>query len=155
MWRPALAGPTRVPLDRLHHSLVHETSTQYAGHRLADFGVRGLRVLIEVCLRREDDAAQAEAALRRLFVDERLLDRVRLFDRAEALERRDLRVRRLRHRRHAGADRAAADDHGARAALPEAAAELRTVQGEVVAQHVQERRRRIDVDRVGTAVDVE
>ena len=53
---------------------------------------RRLRVLIEKCLRGQDHAVQAEAALRRLFVDERLLDRVRLLRRAETLERRDARA---------------------------------------------------------------
>ena len=40
----------------------------------------------------------------------------------------------------------AADDDGAGAALAEAAAELRSAQREVVAEDVQQRRRRIDVD---------
>ena len=56
-------------------------------------------------------------------------------------------------RRHARADRAAADDHGAGAALAEAAAELRAAQREIVAEHVEQRRRRIDVDACARAVD--
>ena len=69
---------------------VREAAAEHAGHRLLDLGVARLRVLIEERLRREDDAVQAEAALRRLLVDERLLNRMRLLDGAEPFERRDL-----------------------------------------------------------------
>ena len=47
------------------------------------------------------------------------------------------------------------DDHRAGAALAEAAAELRTAQLEVVAEHVEQRRRRIDVDGVRPPVDLQ
>ena len=48
------------------------------------------RILVEERLGGQDDAAQAEAALRGLLVDERLLNRMRLLGRAQAFERRDL-----------------------------------------------------------------
>ena len=54
----------------------HSTRRQ----RLPDLRVAGVRVLIEEGLGGQDDAVQAEAALRRLLVDERLLDRVGLLD---------------------------------------------------------------------------
>ena len=125
---------------------VHETPAQDAGQRLPDLRRRRLGILIEKCLRGQDHAVEAEAALRRLFVDKRLLNRVRLFGRAQTLERRDARAADGRDGCHARADRAAADNRGARAALAEAAAELRTAQTEVIAEHIEERRCRIDVD---------
>ena len=51
--------------------------------------VGGCGLLIEERLCGEDHAAQAEAALRGLLVDERLLKRVRPLRRAEAFERGD------------------------------------------------------------------
>src|SRR5205085_9091369 len=56
-------------------------------------------------------------------------------------------------RRDAGAHRAAADDRRAGSALAEAAAELWTAEPEIVAQDVEERRRRIDVHRMSSTVD--
>src|SRR5262245_2117838 len=85
----AMASPLRgrVPLDRTHHPRVHEAAAQHGRERLLNVGVGCLRVLIEERLRREDHAAQAEAALRRPLVDEGLLDRMRLLGRAQPFER--------------------------------------------------------------------
>src|SRR5207245_2895985 len=101
-------------------------------------------VLIEESLRRQDDAAEAKAALRRLLVDERFLNRVRVVRRTETFERGDLGAVHRADRRDARADRAAADDDRAGAALPEAAAEFRAPKREIVAQDVEQRRGRVD-----------
>ena len=52
------------------------------------------------------------------------------------------------HRRDAGADRLAFHDHRAGAALAQAAAEFRAAQAEIVAQRIEQRSRRIEVQRV-------
>ena len=49
----------------------------------------------------------------------------------------------------------AVDDHGARAALAEPAAEFRGIELEIPAQHVKQRRARIGIDVVLGAVNVE
>ena len=49
----------------------------------------------------------------------------------------------------------AVDDHRARAALAESAAEARTLQAEIVAQDVEQRRRRLDVHGVRAAVHLQ
>ena len=56
---------------------VGEAAAQHAGHRLLNLGVGRLGILIEERLCREDDAVQAEPALRRLIVDEGALQRMR------------------------------------------------------------------------------
>ena len=93
----------------------------------------------------------AEAALRDLLVDPRLLQRMELPLLREPFERRDLALH-ARGRRDARAHGGAVDDDGARAALAQPTAEPRALQAEVVAKDVQQRRRRIDVHRVRTSV---
>src|SRR5208282_1623688 len=68
----------------------------------------------------------------------------------------DLLLAHGRERSHAGAHRLAVNVHGAGAALPEAAAEARPVQSQVVAQGIEQRHVGI-IDRYpfGLAVDVE
>src|SRR5262249_25950205 len=83
------------------------------------------------------------------------LDRMRLLGRAEAGKGDDLAAAYRRDRRHAGAHRLAVDVHGAGAALRQAAAEMRIVERELVAQRVEQRHVGIGVDRVDLAVHVE
>src|SRR5206468_658816 len=97
---------------------------------------------------RQNHAAQAEAALRGLLVDEGLLNRMRSLDRAEAFERRDLRVGDRADGRHARSHGSPLDDDRARPALAESAAELRAAESEVVAEDVKKRSCWIDIDRL-------
>src|ERR1700682_5109154 len=78
---------------------------------------------------------------------------MRLPRRAEALECRDLPSLELAHRQHARARCLPVDVHGARAALREPATKLRTVEREVVAQDIQQRRVGIGFSRARLAVD--
>src|SRR5262249_5626752 len=73
--------------------------------------------------------------------------------RVESLDRGDLLARRLRHRRLARANGLTVEVHGARAALRDAASELRARQLQPLADYPQEGRPRIDVDGVRLAVD--
>jgi hypothetical protein len=75
------------------------------------------RVLIDEGLRRQDHAVQAEPALRRLLLDERLLYGVRPLGRAEPFEGRDFRSADGADRCHARPDGAAPHDDGAAATL--------------------------------------
>src|SRR5688572_10152308 len=102
-----------------------EAAAEDAGQRAIDVVVGRGRRAVDERLGAQDDAAQAETALRGLFVDERLLDRMQPVERAEPVERRDLGVLRRFDRRDARSGGLAADDDRAGAALAEAAAELR------------------------------
>src|SRR5262245_61590729 len=126
-----------------------------AGERLPDLRVGRLLGLIEERGRRHDAAVDAVAALRHLLLHVGLLDRMRLLGRAEAGKGDDLAATHRRHRRHAGAHRLAVDVHGASAALRQAAAEMRVVERELVAQGVEQRHVGIGIDRLDLAVHVE
>ena len=119
--------------------------------RLPDVCLVRLRVAIQIRLRRQDDAAEAEATLHGLLVDERLLNRMGLLEAAESLERRRFcPARNGGDRRDARANGLPFDEDRAAAALPESAPELRTVQLQIVAEHVQQRRRRVRYRRCAT-----
>ena len=65
------------------------------------------------------------------------------------------RLARADSRRDARPHRLAVDDHGAGAALAESAAEPRALQAEIVAQDIEQRRRRLDVHGVRAAVHLQ
>ena len=138
----------RVARDGAEHPGVSEAAAEHRGQRLADLRVARLRMLVQECLRGQDDAAQAESALRGLLLDERALDRVRSIRGAEALEGGDLRSADGGDRHHTRPGRAAVDEHGARSALAEAAAELRAAEREIVAEDVEERGGPVGVEDV-------
>src|SRR5271155_2075333 len=106
----------------------------------ANLGVAGMRISLQQRLRPHHHAGNAVTALRRLRLDEGLLDRRGLVLRAEPFERRDLLAGEQYDRRHAGKDRLAIDQHRAGAALAESAAEFGGVELELAAQHVKQRR---------------
>jgi len=106
------------------------------GHGLADLRLVCSGIMVDERLGRQDDTADTKAALNGLFVDEGLLDGMRPLQRAESLERDDGSACSRTYRRHAGADGVALHHHRTRAALPEAAAEFRPVQIQVVGQDV-------------------
>ena len=122
-------------------------------HPAADFGISGRRVAVEQRLRAHYHAGDAIAALRRLLIDEGLLQRARLVFRAKPFDRRDRPVLHRDDRQQAGVDWFASDNDGAGTALAEAATEFRTVEGELAAQRVKQRRRRVDVELVRCPVD--
>src|SRR4051812_22044773 len=76
-----------------------------------------------------------------------------MFARAEAFERHDVAPGAALDRDHAGARGAAVDQHRAGAAFAEPATIFRSVQGEVVAQHIEQCGIGRGVDIAGLAVD--
>src|SRR5690242_12874396 len=112
-------------------------AAQVAGQRVTYRVFAGPRVLVEKGLGCHDHAVDAVAALRRLCVDERLLDPVRPLSGPESFERRHLFAAHGGQRGDARADRLAVDDHRARAALAEPAAEAGAFEIKIVAQDVE------------------
>ena len=91
---------------------------------------------------------------RGLLGDEGGLHGVRSLGRAQSFDRGNAHAGHGRHADLAGARRPVVDQHRAAAALAFAAAELGAVQPQVVAQHVQQRLRRVPrLDAVLLAVD--
>src|SRR5262249_234949 len=78
---------------------------------------------------------------------------MRLIQRADAFDGRDLACRYRVDRRDAGTHRPTVDEHGAGAALRQPAAELRAIELEVVAKHVKQRRVRLGRNRTAHAID--
>ena len=109
-------------------AIVGAAAAEIAGQRLAHVGLGRLRLAVEQFLGRHDHAVDAVAALRGLLVDEGLLQRMRLVDRAEPFDGGDLGVAERADRGDAGAHRLAVDQHRAGAALREPAAELGAVE---------------------------
>src|SRR6185369_7619706 len=151
-----LSHQRRGALDGGDDALVRAAAAEVVLQRLPDLALRRAGLP-----RREerrglhDHAVDAVAALRRLLLDERLLHQRGLLRRPQPLQRDHLPRAQLRDRQHARAYGLAVDQHGAGAALRQAAPELRAVQSEVVAQDVEERRVGFDIDLVGLAVDVQ
>ena len=103
---------------------------------------------------RHDLPGLAVAALRHIDLLPRDLQRMRAV-RGQPFERRDRRVGGGRHRRLAGANRAAAHVHGAGAALSDAAAELRALQIQHIANDPQQGHVGGHIDRRRLSVDVQ
>src|SRR5262245_2184756 len=133
-------------------AVVRGAAAEVPVQRLLDLGLRWSRVPVEQGLGRHDHAVAAEAALAGLLGDERALEGLELLDRPQALDCRDLALDRRRGRRDARPRGAAVDEDRARPALSQAAAELRAVQLEIVAQDVEQRGIRIHRDGSGAAV---
>jgi hypothetical protein len=112
-------------------------------------------VLIEQILGGHDHAADAIATLGGLRVDEGLLQRMRLVDSAEPLDRGDFGLTDGTDLGHARAHRTAVQQHRASPALGEPAAEFGAVQREIVAQHVEKWRVGISRHRSLRTVDPE
>ena len=97
------------------------------------------------------NAPEAQTVLTRL-VDEGLLDGMRLVGSSQTFESGDLRSHSGFHGGDARANSSPFQDHGAGSALAQAAAELGATQFQIVAQHVQQRCRRVHIHAVGFTV---
>src|SRR5262245_30754539 len=143
-------------LDGADDPLLAAAATQVGVHVLADLRLGGIGFLGEQGGPLHDHAAGAVAALQRLLGDEGSLQRVWLVLGAEPLEGDDpgIGAKRLQ-RRLAGAHGAAVDVHRAGTTQPVAASELRAVEGQVVAQHVDQRRIGVGLDVDAAAIDAQ
>src|SRR3954471_2083725 len=102
---------------RAHDPVVRSAATEIVHQGLAHVGLARTRIAVEQRLGAHDHAVDAVTALRRLFLDEGALEGVRLFDRAEPLQRGDLGIGQRADGGHAGAHRLPVDQHRAGAAL--------------------------------------
>src|SRR5207244_2024027 len=114
----------------------------------------GLLCCCEECRGLHDHTIDAVAALSCRFVDERLLNRMRLLSRTETLQGYDLGVSHGRDWHDAAAQCLAVVMHRAGAALCQAATEMHAVQAKLVAQCVQQRHAGIiNLQGDGLAID--
>src|SRR6476660_4906417 len=121
--------PSRDALDGGLNAVVRHAATQRPRHPFANLLVGRMRVLVEHRLGRHDLAVLAEAALRHLLVNPRLLQRMQRAVLRQAFQGGDLAFN-AGDRRHARPYGSAVDDDGARTALAKTAAEPRPMQVE-------------------------
>lgn len=107
---------------------------------------------LEQLLRTHDYARRAITALGGLLVDESLLQRARMFGCSEAFNGTYFSVADLGNRQNAREDGLAVKQYRASAALPKPTPEFGAVQAEIVAQHIEQRRRGIGIDHLSFAV---
>src|SRR5262249_60222616 len=89
----------------------------------------------------------------RLLRGERLLERMRLVERAQSFDGGNLARRHRAERGDAGTHGLAVDQHGAGAALRQLAAEFRAIELEIVAKHVEQRRVRLGGNRAAHPIE--
>lgn len=130
-------------------------TAQNARHGLLYLFVGGLWVSIYKRFGRHDNRVQTKATLRRLFIDERLLNGMRLLDCSQAFQGCDVGAHHRLDGRDTGADRTAFYDHCASAALSKPAPELWSSKFKVIAQRVEERSFRIYIEGIAAAVNSE
>src|SRR5262245_28653352 len=128
--------PSRDALDGGLNAVVRHAAAQRTRHAFANLLVGWMRVLVEQRLGRHDLAVLAEAALRHLLLDPRLLQRMQLAVFRQPFQRGDF-ASAARRRRPARAHRGAVDDDRARPALAKTTAEPRPLQAEIVAKNVE------------------
>ena len=118
-------------------------ATEIAGQSLLHLVACGFWRLRQKRCGGHDHPARTVPALRGLLGDERRLHSIGFLRGAEAFDGGDGASGGEAHRRRARPHGAAVHEHGAGAALTEAAPEFHTVQRELVAQHVKQRLRGI------------
>ena len=117
--------------------------------------VGGIRILVEQGFCGEDPSIQAVTALEGLFGDEGFLHGVGIAFGAKPFESDNLFSRDGGYGEHTRAQRAIIDQDRAGAALPQTAAEARIIQGQIVAQDVQQRAIGLDIHGVRLTIDFE
>src|SRR5829696_4802651 len=88
----ALPHCLRRTADRLHDSRMRAATTEIVRKGFADLAFIGICIPFEKCRRVHDHAVVAVPTLGSLLVNERMLNRLRLFGCTKALERDDLRI---------------------------------------------------------------
>jgi hypothetical protein len=124
-------------MNGLADAIIGPTTAKIARHRLGNLVVRRLRILCQHGGSVHDLTALAVAALRDIFGDPGLLQRMKPVC-GESLDRGDVLSHNLRNWRRAGTNRGPVDVHGAGAAKPGAAAEFCAGKFEGVAKHPQQ-----------------
>ena len=111
-----------------------------------DLVARWLGVLVQQTRGSDYHARSAIATLQRVGFEESFLQGMQLPILFHALDRRDLLPTDSLDRRHTGTHHDAFDEHATRAALRFAASIFRSGQVQMIAQNVEQRRLRIDVN---------
>src|SRR5690349_8489150 len=142
---------------RFEDARIRAAAAEVSFTRFANFVERRVGILLQVRGDRGDEAGRAEAAHQRVVFDKRRLHRVRTFRRTETFDGGDLSVRRVYGEHETRVRRLAVEQDGTRATRAHVANELWTSDGglEMIAQRVEQRRARLDLNIPRAAVNVE
>src|SRR5947199_8204710 len=153
----AIASPSFLLLgglqDRGADAHVGSAAAEVAAQSFLNLFGRRVGVLVQKRLAGDHEAGRTEAALLRVVVNERLLDRVQLVALHQALDGRDATTLRFDGEYRAGISRLAVNDDRASAAGGAVTDALRPREVEVVAQGFEQRDARLDFRLHRLAVD--
>src|SRR5215210_560009 len=141
-------------LDRLEDPQIARAAAQVPGERLAQLLAVGTGMLAQVCVHRHEEARRAEAALERMGLVERALERVQAGVAGEPLDGGERAAVRLDREHQAGADGLAVELHGAGAADALLTAHLRAGEAGAMPDEVRQQRARLDLALVAALVDL-
>src|SRR6056297_3272802 len=136
----------------IEHPVVAAATAEVAGKGLAHLGLGGVGVVPVHGLGGHDHAGDAETALDPATFQEAVLNGAELTAGGEPLHGLDVRAPRLGREVEAGVYRVSIDDDSTGAAFADAAAELRALELEVVAQEIEQRDMGQDLPGNGLAV---
>src|ERR1700691_464481 len=151
--RPSLYLPGGFQ-DGLAHTHVGAAAAEVAAQPLLDFLVGGIRVAIKKGFGRHDESGRAVAALLPVVVDESFRDRVRLAAR-NTFDSHNVYALGVDGQNRAAIYGFSVEDHGAGAAGGPVADPLGAGQLQVVAQRIEQRDARLQVEVLRFAVDLE
>jgi hypothetical protein len=145
----------RCSLNGPQNSQVASASAEDAVQSLPDLPFGWPGILIKQHLGIHNHAIHTVPALRRLLIDECLLERMGMRYASQTLECRNVPVLRIAHRHAARPNCIAVHDHRATAALRKTAPEPWAFQSQVVAQDVQQRSAGIYIDGLCLSIHFE
>jgi hypothetical protein len=134
---------------------VRETATQDAPQSIPYLLIRGIGFCVEYGLRRQDHATETKTALGGTLLNEGLLNWVRLFGRAQALQRRDFVLPDYAYWHDTRAHDLAAHDYSAGPALGHATSESGSTQPKLIVENKQQRGFRINRHDVPLTIHIQ
>src|SRR3984893_7512761 len=141
--------------NRKVDSVIGAASAKISAEAPTDFFRTCIGMLIEKCLERHYEAGGAEAALRSIVIDERLLDRMKGFALHQGFDGSDGLALSFNRQYRAGIDRTVVEQHSTGATLSPIAHALRARNIKLIAEGVKQGDARLELQCVFLAVDAE
>ena len=137
-------------VDDLHVTRAH---AKIARQRFANLSVARIGICLEERVTRHDHARRAVTALKGVIFHECFLHRIELAVFGQAFDRRHFASVRLHGKMETGFHHFAVEQHRARAALADHAADVRAGKTDILAQKMREQNTRLDVFFIKPAVN--
>jgi hypothetical protein len=151
--RPLSTAQGRHVLNRLNDLLITAAPAKVSCQVISNLFIGWLRAFIQQGFSRQDESGSAITALQSAELHERFLDRIELTIPAQSFDGQDLATVCINRQHRAGAYRFTVKQQRASATHLNIAAELGAGQSELFANHIEERRARLDFSVMLRAVD--